>query len=148
MLAFFIPILWNMSYEHLKIQEYNHRDLYLHEEQYPYIGRCYARAKRSEADRCTDMNTEELLELFNTIIPAWNNAITKLYNHHRENIAILGNTAPHLHTHLIPRYIEPKELYNIRFVDPNPTGNYAPYPKQKIDETILQDIKSTIIQIL
>lgn len=137
-----------MSYEHLKVKEYKYWELYLHENQYPCIGRCYARAKRENADRVIHMTQEEIHELFGTIIPARNSAIAQLYQHHRENITFMGNTSPHLHAHLIPRYIEPKELYNIRFVDPNPTGNYAPYPKQKIDETILQDIKNTIIQIL
>jgi len=133
-----------MDYEQFKIQSYNHWDLYLHLQQYPYLGRSYAAASRANADVITDITAEECNELFFKIIPAWNHAIHRLFGKFRPNVAILGNDWPHLHAHLIPRFQEPKEFYGIQFVDPNPRGNYAPYPKLKIATNILLQIKEDI----
>ena len=94
-----------MDYEKLKVKEYNLWDLFLHEQQHPYIGRCYVWARRGEAKKVTDMTLAEGAELFQTIIPSWDNAIKNLFNHDWPNVAIFGNEAPlHLHAHLIPRY--------------------------------------------
>ena len=132
------------DYEQFKIKIYNLWDLYLHINQNPYVGRCYAWAKRENANFVTDMTEEETLELFHTIVPEWDSAISSLYLHDRSNVAILGNTAPHLHAHLIPRYRTPRHLYNHVFTDPNPKGNYAPYPKHEFPTTTLLQIKDDI----
>lgn len=94
------------------------------------------------------MNKNERDELFEVVIPKWDEAISKLFNHDWHNIASLGNKSPHLHWHLIPRYNNPKEFYGIKFIDPDPRGNYAPYPKKEISEEILQEIKSIIATII
>jgi len=120
------------DYEKFKIKEYKHWILFLHKNQYPYIGRCYAWAKREDANLITDMSREEQEELFNIIIPQWDKAIKKLFNHDRPNLSILGNTSPHLHAHLIPRYHNPVTHYKIEFIDPNPNSNYSPYSKKEI----------------
>ncbi len=114
------------SSDQFKIREYQFWDLYLHEQQYPYIGRCYAWALRDDALRPTDMNVPERNELFDTIVPAWESAITKLFRMDWPNIAILGNTTAHLHAHLIPRYNYPVSFRGIAFVDPQPKN--APWP--------------------
>ena len=132
------------KYEQFKIKEYGQWDLFLHINQFPYIGRCYAWAKREDADLVTDMNPEETEELFQTIIPSWNRTVKNLFQSDRPNIAILGNEANHLHAHLIPRYNSVCEHYSIKFEDPNPKGNYAPYPKRKLDQTILFEIRDEI----
>ncbi len=131
----------SQDYSHLKIKSYDLWDLFLHEKQFPYIGRCYAWAIRDGAVKVTDMNAPERGELFSKIIPAWNNAVAELFKHDWPNVAILGNEAPHLHAHLIPRYRSPRNFYGIEFIDPNPKGNYSPYPKKKIDLEILLQIK-------
>ena len=133
-----------MDYDQFKIKEYDFWDLFLHVNQYPYLGRCYAWAKREDADKITSIKSGELLELFGDIIPAWNHAVYQLFQHDRPNLAILGNEAPHLHAHLIPRYNAPKEFQGITFTDPNPKGNYAPYQKQKIEGDILLQIRDAI----
>ncbi len=133
-----------MDYDQFKIKEYDLWDLFLHVNQYPYLGRCYAWAKREDADKITDINSGELVELFGDIIPAWDRAVYQLFQHDRPNLAILGNEAPHLHAHLIPRYNTPKEFQGITFTDPNPKGNYAPYPKQKIELDILLQIRDAV----
>lgn len=136
-----------MDYEQFKIKVYDNWDLFLDMNQFPYIGRCYAWAKREEADTVLDMNLDERKELFDDVIPSWKNAITKLYGDFRPNIAILGNETPHLHVHLVPRQINVK-LFDIEFNDPNPKGNYAPYEKKEIPiETILR-IKNDIKRII
>src|SRR3989338_6001240 len=133
-----------MSFEQFKIKTYDLWDLFLHEQQFPYLGRCYAWARREDAQKVTDMSPRETSELFEKVIPAWNTAIEKLFQHDWPNVSCLGNTSPHLHWHLIRRYHSPRVFRNISFVDPNPTGNYAPYPKQELDVEILQEIKGMI----
>jgi len=133
-----------IDYDRFKIKEYGFWNLFLHKNQYPYIGRCYAWAKREEADKITDISSRELIELFEEIIPAWDKAVYQLFQHDRPNLAILGNETPHLHAHLIPRYNTPRTLYNVTFTYPNPTGNYAPYPKQKIELYILLQVRDSI----
>jgi len=93
------------------LKEYNYWKLVLHEHQYPFIGRCVAWAKRENADLITDMNKEERDELFDNVIKDWERAVNKLYSASRINMAILGNTIPHLHAHLVPRYKEPKKFH-------------------------------------
>ena len=133
-----------MDYEQWKIKQFNLWNLYLHKNQYPYLGRCYASAIRKDADIVTDMTKEESEELFSQIIPAWHKTITDLFGTSRPNVALFGNEWNHLHAHLIPRFSS-KEQYGITFTDPNPKGNYAPYPKREIPKDILLQIKEDIM---
>ncbi len=130
--------------EHLKICSYKEWDLFLHPNQYPYIGRSYAWAKRADAESLLHLNKAERDELFEIIIPAWNNAIAKLFQHDLSNFAIFANTARHLHAHLIPRYNAPRSFEGMEFVDPNPAGNYAPYPKKEIPADMFEKIRTSI----
>ncbi|MEK6899971.1 MAG: hypothetical protein AABX05_02495 [Nanoarchaeota archaeon] len=133
-----------MDYDQFKIKEYENWDLFLHINQFPYLGRCYAWAKRQEAASLSDMNAGEVIELFGKIIPDWDKAIMELFQHDKPNLAIYGNEAAHLHAHLIPRYNTPRIYHGITFTDLNPKGNYAPYPKQKIELETLLKIKEEI----
>jgi len=137
-------MLEKINFADLKIHSFQYWDLFLHPNQYPYIGRCYAWAKRAEAESLIDMNEAERNELFQIIIPAWNLAITKLFKHDLSNLAIFSNSARHLHAHFIPRYQEKRIFANVEFTDPNPNGNYSPYPKKKLSIAILQEIKKQI----
>jgi hypothetical protein len=132
------------DYEQFKIKTYNFWDLYLHRNQFPYIGRCYASARRSNADLVVDMNIEESKELFSIVIPSWYDAVCSLFGKSRPNIAILGNEWPHLHAHFIPRFLDTKHFYGIDFTDPNPKGNYSPYPKKEISLEVLLKIRKDI----
>ena len=85
-----------------------------------------------------------LEELFEEIIPTWKKAVESLYGAIRPNVAILGNLTPHLHAHLIPRFQTPKTIHGIEFIDPNPKGNYAPYPKKELPLEIVLKIKEEI----
>lgn len=132
------------DYDQFRIRSYTHWDLFLDKKQYPYIGRCYAWAKREKADLVTDITMQELHELFGNVIPSWDEAVKAVFKHDRPNVAILGNEEHHLHAHLIPRYNAPRTFDGIEFVDPNPKGNYAPYPKKEIRLDMLLAIKEEI----
>ena len=135
-----------MDYLPYRIKSYNNWDLYLHKNQFPYIGRCYATTLREDAEQ--EMNSFEREELFEVVIPEWDKAIKQLFNHDKRNLACLGNEWAHLHWHLIPRYNQPRSFYKIDFIDPNPKGNYSPYPKEEISLEILMDIKQRIMDKL
>src|SRR3989344_2963560 len=117
----------NLNYDQFSIKKFSNWELFLHKNQFPYIGRCYAWALREDARKITDITKEETEELFRFIIPSWDKVIGQLYQHTWPNVAILGNEAPHLHAHLIPRYNESVTVHEITFTDPNPKGNYSPY---------------------
>jgi|SRR3989338_8083188 len=133
-----------MDYEQLRIKTYSLWDLFLHEHQFPYIGRCYASAKREDARSVRDMRKDERDELFDIVVPEWDTAIKVLFAHTKANFASLGNTGNHLHWHLIPRYRESKLLFGIEFIDPDPLGNYSSYPKRNIPLETLLHIKELI----
>jgi|TARA_B100001971_G_C17861741_1_gene368691 diadenosine tetraphosphate (Ap4A) HIT family hydrolase len=133
-----------MDYEQFKIRRFDFWDLYLHENQFPYIGRCYASAIREDADLVTDMTLQESQDLFSIVVPSWHEVVSNLYGESRPNVAILGNEWAHLHAHLIPRFQDTKRFYEIDFADPNPTGNYAPYQKKEISLDVLLRIKEDI----
>ena len=133
-----------MEYEQFKIKRFDLWDLYLHKNQFPYLGRCYASAIREDAELVTDMETIEAEELFSIVIPEWHKAVSRLFGDSRPNVAILGNDWPHLHAHLIPRFTYTKQFYGMDFTDPNPKGNYSPYPKREIYLDVLLTIKEDI----
>ncbi len=133
-----------MDYEQFKLKSYKFWELFMHKDQSPYIGRCYANAKRKTANTIGDMAKEERDELFDLIFPQWESAIKSLFAHTRANIAALGNTYNHLNWHMIPRYKEPREFLGMQFIDPDPTRNYSPYPKNNIPLEVLMQIKDSI----
>ena len=137
------------SYDHLRIDipHLQHWDLFLHAEQYPYLGRCYAWARRENAEGLLSMTYEERNELFDIIIPIWSRANQILWWEFRPNLAIFGNTVPHLHAHLIPKQ-RSVSAYGEEFADPRPDGNYAPYPKKQLSHDVLELIRSNIQKVI
>jgi diadenosine tetraphosphate (Ap4A) HIT family hydrolase len=63
---------------------------------------------------------------------------------YRENVSILGNSEPHLHAHLIPRYEEPVRVFGMTFTDPRPHHHYKPYEKTTVPDEILERIRDTL----
>lgn len=135
-----------MDYQQLKIKEFRFWDLYLHPNQSPYLGRCYAWARRESAITVLDMTGNEREELYEKVIPAWYKAVKKLSNPDNINIASLGNATKHLHYHLIPRFNTTRKFHNHEFKDPNPKGNYSPYDRKKLSLEFLLIVKNEIIQ--
>ncbi len=134
------------DFDKLKIKVYDMWDLFLHVNQYPYLGRAYAWAKRDDAETVSDMSPQERDELFACVLPEWERAVKEIFQHDLTNLACLCNTAKHLHWHFIPRYNAPRVRGGIEFVDPNPTGNYAPYPKKDLSEEFLFAIRDEMIE--
>ncbi|RME77933.1 hypothetical protein D6774_02875 [Candidatus Woesearchaeota archaeon] len=138
-------------YAHLNIRSFTFWDLYLHEQQYPYVGRSYAWAKR-DANTVLEITAQEREELYTLIIPAWWKVLKQLFNPDRPNIACFGNEAPHLHYHLIPRYRHNVFVQGIPFTDPKPDKNYAPYEKRVLPVEVLchikEEMQSTIEKIV
>lgn len=133
-----------MDYEQFKIKRFDNWDLYLHVQQFPYLGRAYAWARRDGVNEVSQMNSDERDELFDVVIPSWENSMKLFHDKFRTNLAIFGNTSPHLHAHLIPRFETPRQYRGIDFIDSNPTGNYAPYPKKELPLEMLLSIKEQI----
>ncbi len=136
------------EFDQFKIKEYSLWDLFLHKAQFPYIGRCYAAAKRANAESIIDITSTEAEELLQDVVPAWNDAVKTLYRHDWPNVTFLGNDWRHLHAHLIPRYFEPRVFHGITFIDQNPKGNYAPYPKKDWPLEFLLRIRDEIANAL
>ncbi len=133
------------DYSRFKIKSYDFWDLYLHMNQFPYLGRCYAAVKREDAPDHHKMFPIERDELFDDVEKQWFKAANELYGVKLSNLDFLANTWRHLHAHFIPRYDGSEfEKYGIMFQDPNPKGNYSPYEKRKIPEEILMQIKDDI----
>jgi len=133
-----------MDYEMFRIKVYDCWDLFMHANQFPYVGRCYAWARRETARTVADMSKPERDELFDLVIPEWNRAVRTFYAGCWYNVAFLGNETPHLHAHLIPRYDSDVIIKNIEFRDPNPKGNYSPYPKRQLSPDVIAHIKNTL----
>lgn len=114
---------------------------------YSYLGRCYAWARRENAERLLSITHDERNELFDIIIPIWSRANQILWWEFRPNIAILSNTVLHLHAHLIPKQ-RSVSAYGEEFSDPRPDGNYAPYPKKQLSHNVLELIRSDIQKVI
>lgn len=131
------------EYEKYRIKEYNYWVVYLHQNQC-YLGRVYVWAKRENAIDLMQMSREEREELFD-IGQAVNKALAELFYPDLMNYAALGNTATHLHLHIIPRYASPRIFDNMEFVDERWGKNYAPYDHDfSIPEPILIKIRDAI----
>jgi diadenosine tetraphosphate (Ap4A) HIT family hydrolase len=130
-----------MEYTKYLIKEYKYWELYLHLNQYPYIGRCYAWAKRTDANHFSDMTELEILEFKNNIVPDFENQLnSKFPSILRFNYTVMGNEAPHLHFHMIPRYEKDFIFMGVDCKDDKKDGNYAPYEKKKISDEVIEKL--------
>lgn len=132
--------MFNDPYEAYLIARYTHWNLYLQQNQSPYLGRCYAAAVREDADFATDMTPSERDELFDVIIPNWKKNLNQVAPFDRENIAIFWNDWNHLHVHLIPRRNASIKYCDHIFTDPRPTGNYSPFAKEELPQDVTASI--------
>ncbi|MEI6058913.1 MAG: hypothetical protein WCP89_04035, partial [archaeon] len=116
--------------------------------QFPYLGRSYAWAKRENATDVSEMSSSERDELFDRVLPEWERAVKGMFKHDLTNVACLCNTARHLHWHFIPRYISLRTRGGIEFMDQNPDGNYAPYPKRDLPLELIFEIRDEMAERL
>ena len=127
----------------LLLKEYDLWDLFLHKNQFPYLGKSYAWAK-GEFKGVNQMTSNQRDELFDLIIPEWEMAVNCTYGFYWTNVACAGNRTPHLHWHLIPRRQRPITRHGITFIDPNPEGNYSPYERRELPDEVLFQIRNTL----
>jgi len=133
------------KFEHLKIAEYSHWDLYLHENQY-YLGRLYIWAHRDGKIDKTEMTTKERDEL--EFLEKRTRAILyKLWRPDLINWCFLQNHeghGHHLHEHVIPRYKEPRTIEIATYTDERWGQNYSPSPVRESSPGELEHIRLLI----
>ncbi len=132
-----------MDFEKLKIKDYTHWSVYLHQNQY-YLGRAYLWAKRGDNIDFMQITSQEQKEFFD-IGRAFNKTLSDLFQPDLTNYAMLGNVTNHLHVHIIPRYKSSRVFGGTEFVDERWGKNYAPYNYDfKIPESLIMEIRNMI----
>lgn len=132
-----------MTYDYLKVKEYKHWTIFLHPNQY-YLGRSYVWANRENAIDFLDTNEDEKAEFF-VAATQLKQSLIRLFQPDLFNYAALGNVAPHLHVHLIPRYRSIRQFFGYEFKDQRWGMNYAPYDKTfTLTDEVLIEIKKLL----
>lgn len=111
----------------VKIREFKNWVVYLHPYQC-YLGRTYLWAKREDAFDYMEMTQHEWDD-FRYLGVYVKNVLDEIFSPDMFNYAALGNVAPHLHVHIIPRYKKARYFQGIEFKDTRWGENYAPYDK-------------------
>lgn len=131
------------EYERWKISTFTYWAVYLHAEHPNYLGRLYIWLLRDEAD-LMDVTLEEREELF-LIGSRLKMALRKLFQVDCFNWAALGNSTPHCHVHVIPRYKTKRVYQGEVFCDYQWGKNYAPYDiKFAVPERVLETMRDEI----
>jgi hypothetical protein len=104
----------------LNIKRYNNWYLQLHTNQRQSLGKCFAKSKR-EISYLTEMNEQEINELFGAIIPQLKKAFSQLFNSNEINMFCYEkNQHKNLLWHITPIHSNPdilKKSYGIEFED-------------------------------
>lgn len=130
-------------FEKVLIKEYKYWDIQMHGNQ-SYLGRCIIWFKRDGIVDLFDITKEERDELWE-IANNLKKVLIKLFKPDHFNHTALGNTTPHLHIHIIPRYKDKRVFENFEFVDEKFGKNPYPYDKGfELDEKIFNKIRDTI----
>ena len=83
----------------------------------------------------SELNDEEAVNLSLTVKKI-EKAMIKFLNPDKINIATLGNMVPHLHIHIIPRYINDPWWPGATFCEKQREFSYPPFDKEKFKEEI------------
>ncbi len=132
-----------MDYERWVIKKYQYWVVYLHAGSPQYLGRVYIWLNRDIID-LMDISRDEWHEL-KIIGQAVKRALYALFQPDHYNWSALGNTTPHCHVHVVPRYRSTREFDGVTFTDKNPEGNYSPYDKGfSVPEATLEKLRNAI----
>ncbi len=136
------------DYSSFRIKEFNHWDLYLHENQC-YLGRTFLLAKDTTALDFVEMSVDERNDFF-AIATELREILEELFSPDKFNYAALGNVFRRLHVHIIPRYKTPRVFEGITFIDHQWGKNYAPYDKSflinsGVQKSIINSIQGKLI---
>ncbi len=135
-----------VNYEHLKIMEFTHWDLYLSDNK-NYLGRMYLVAKNGEGRDFSDLNCEELSE-FHALSQKIKRILYALFQPDLINYASLCNVYKKLHVHFVPRYKNKRYFHDVEFIDKRWGMNYSPYDHNYIMEIdCLLAIKNSIMSM-
>jgi diadenosine tetraphosphate (Ap4A) HIT family hydrolase len=89
----------------------------------------------------SELNNEEAIKL-TLIIKNLEKGILKALKPDKINIASLGNVVPHLHIHMIPRYINDPWWPDSTFCQKKRDFKYPTFNKEKYKDALLQCIKN------
>jgi len=89
----------------------------------------------------TDLPVQMRAELMNTVF-AVESAVREVMQPEKINLASLGNMTPHLHWHVIPRYIDDKNFPNSIWAAPLRTTRISNTPdiRARLTASILKNI--------
>lgn len=102
----------------IKICELDHAKVYLFKEQ-SHKGRCIVASKKHASDM-TELTPEERAGFFEDMNKVAN-AIHKAFSPDKINYGAYGDTAKHMHFHLVPKYKDGFEWAGIFQMDPKQT---------------------------
>ena len=108
-----------------------------------YLGRCVVWCDRKDALDLVDATSEEREELFMILIEL-KKAIKKSFNNDWINYSFLGNSARHLHCHVVSRYQSPRNFEGITFKDKRRGNNWLEDRSFGTPKEILQAVKIKI----
>jgi len=83
----------------------------------------------------SELSDEEAINLSLTVKKI-EKVMIKFLNPYKINIASLGNMVPHLHIHIIPRYINDPWWPGATFCEKQREFSYPPFDKEKFKEEI------------
>jgi len=133
-----------VDYDRFLIKRYKHWKVLLHSEfYYHYLGSFYIWSRRTDDVDILEMTKEEQEEFF-TVARQVKQAFKKLFKPDRFNYLAMGNVAPHLHVHVIPRYASPRIFNKLKFVDKEWGGPPRSKPHIKVPEEALLKIRDKI----
>ncbi len=145
-----------MNYEKLKICDFNnHWSMYLHPEQYPFLGRTYIALQKEMSYLEWVQSGRPYDDEAALLQRKWMNALEDIFRKKLwPNRAEFANNWNQTHIHFIPRWQGGVMIFaGYRFVDPHakglnsygfPVNNYSPYPKKKFDESFLLRVRNLI----
>jgi diadenosine tetraphosphate (Ap4A) HIT family hydrolase len=88
----------------------------------PFVGFCRV-VWNAHVREMTDLSTSERSHLMNVVFDT-ESALRVLLHPHKMNLASLGNQVPHLHWHVVPRFVSdshfPEPFWGVRQRDPGP----------------------------
>lgn len=137
-----------MKFEDLRIKNYGKWDLFLNKDQNPFIGRAYAWLNREETGGLAALKAEEVEQLFYSILPAFERAVSGLFQPVRFNHAEFGNRTPQTHMHIVPRYDKMISFGGFLFTDPDHTQNYSSFNGIPVLDKLTLMIRDSIREAL
>ena len=132
-----------MEYEKLRIKDFKHWSVVLHERPY-YLGRVCLWANRADAMDLMETTPEEQKEFFEVGSDV-NIALYDLFLPDMMNYSAQGNVTKHLHVQFVPRYKEQRVFDGITFIDKQWGKSFTPYDQDfSVPEGTMMKIRDII----